>query len=142
MPIATEKKIAANRRNALRSTGPRTRKGKAVSRLNALRHGLRSSGSILPPEKWRELLQYRDRFLQACQPQTVEERRRIAEVACAEWKLLYWQEIRLELRRITADAPCVSHQRRLARLDRAIRLAHQQLDQLGRANPPASPPAA
>ncbi len=33
-------KIRANRRNAQRSTGPRTRDGKAIVARNALRHGL------------------------------------------------------------------------------------------------------
>lgn len=37
--MATEKQIAANKRNAARSTGPRTISGKARSRTNALRHG-------------------------------------------------------------------------------------------------------
>lgn len=38
--MTSAKKIAANRRNALRSTGPRTGAGKARSRGNALKHGL------------------------------------------------------------------------------------------------------
>lgn len=40
--MASPAQIAANRRNALRSTGPRTSTGKARSRGNALKHGLRA----------------------------------------------------------------------------------------------------
>ena len=39
-PMTSEAKIAANRRNAQRSTGPRTAPAKARVRRNALRHGL------------------------------------------------------------------------------------------------------
>lgn len=38
--MASERQIAANRRNALKSTGPRSRAGKAKVAANALRHGL------------------------------------------------------------------------------------------------------
>jgi hypothetical protein len=39
--MATEKQIAANRKNAKRSTGPRTDAGKTKSAMNSTRHGLR-----------------------------------------------------------------------------------------------------
>jgi hypothetical protein len=38
--MASEKQIAANRANAMRSTGPKTRAGKLASSRNAYRHGL------------------------------------------------------------------------------------------------------
>jgi hypothetical protein len=38
--MATEKQIAANRRNALLSSGPKTQAGKRVSSGNSFRHGL------------------------------------------------------------------------------------------------------
>ena len=37
---SSERKIAANRNNAKKSTGPRSKEGREVSRRNALRHGL------------------------------------------------------------------------------------------------------
>jgi hypothetical protein len=44
--MASEKQIAANRKNATKSTGPRTQKGKARSKMNALRHGLAASNLL------------------------------------------------------------------------------------------------
>jgi hypothetical protein len=38
--MASEKQISANRRNATKSTGPKTNNGKLQSRRNAMRHGL------------------------------------------------------------------------------------------------------
>ncbi len=43
-------RLAANRANASRSTGPRTEEGKAASRGNALKHGLTGSGVVIPAE--------------------------------------------------------------------------------------------
>jgi hypothetical protein len=37
--LMTPARLEANRRNALKSTGPRTPRGKAQSRMNSLRHG-------------------------------------------------------------------------------------------------------
>ena len=48
--MTSEKKAEANRRNALKSTGPKTPEGKAAIRLNALKHGLLSREMLLSGE--------------------------------------------------------------------------------------------
>ena len=48
--MTSEKKAEANRRNALKSTGPKTPEGNAIVRLNALKHGLLSREVLLPGE--------------------------------------------------------------------------------------------
>ncbi len=45
--MATDKQIAANRRNALKSTGPRTAEGKQRSARNATTHGLWASATVV-----------------------------------------------------------------------------------------------
>ncbi len=44
--MASSQQIAANRRNAKKSTGPRTEKGKERSSQNSYKHGL---SSAMPP---------------------------------------------------------------------------------------------
>ena len=48
--MTSERQKAANRTNALHSTGPKTREGKAAVRLNAIRHGLLARDAVLPGE--------------------------------------------------------------------------------------------
>ena len=66
--MATEKQIAANRRNASKSTGPRTQEGKAAVSMNAVKHGLLARGSLLPDEDAVEHSALTDRVTQALQP--------------------------------------------------------------------------
>ena len=48
--MVSERRVEANRRNAQRSTGPRTLAGKTRSSINALRHGITGQVSIMNEE--------------------------------------------------------------------------------------------
>jgi hypothetical protein len=50
MPLTPEQRAEINRQNAQKSTGPKSDAGKAASRGNALKHGLRAEVLTLPEE--------------------------------------------------------------------------------------------
>ena len=54
--MVTGKQLAANRRNALKSTGPRSAAGKDVASKNALKHGLLSSQPVMDDESQNAVL--------------------------------------------------------------------------------------
>jgi len=81
-PLAlTPRRLAANRRNASRSTGPRTPKGKARVARNAIKHGF-----FVGAERWTERQHgdFADTFAGLCEdfnPQCAEEEISVATIA-------------------------------------------------------------
>ena len=84
----TEKRLTANRRNALKSTGPRTPEGKAKASMNALKHGLRASSLAVPfledPEDWET---HRRLVIQDLTPSGYLETVLSERVAAILWRL-------------------------------------------------------
>jgi|SRR5271157_4272264 len=72
--MATDKQIHANRRNAQKSTGPRTARGKAASRWNALKSGIDAQLEILPGEDPQAHATLVQSFRDAHQPADPAER--------------------------------------------------------------------
>ncbi|MCP6280365.1 hypothetical protein NL459_27440, partial [Klebsiella pneumoniae] len=60
-------RIAANRRNAQKSTGPKTPEGKERSRANALKHGLCSA--VVVPESLEAIQERAVAYFNALRPQ-------------------------------------------------------------------------
>ena len=85
--MATIKQIEANRRNALKSTGPSTPEAKAAVRLNALRHGLRARTVVLPAENPEEFHQLCNDLETEWQPQSRTEHFYVEQMAISQWKL-------------------------------------------------------
>src|SRR5437899_735942 len=114
--MATLKQIEANRRNALKSTGPSTPEGKAAVRLNALRHGLRAHTVVLPSENPEQFQQLCDDLEAEWQPQTRTEQLYVEQMAVSQWKLRRMEigEISLLVQKFGAKKPDPAAGRSLA----------------------------
>ena len=85
--MATLKQFEANRRNAQKSTGPKTPEGKAAVSMNALRHGLRARTVVLPGENREEFTQLCDDLEIEWHPQSRTEQFYVEQMAVSQWKL-------------------------------------------------------
>ena len=85
--MATIHQIDANRRNALKSTGPKTPRGKAAVRMNSLRHGLRARTVVLPGESREEFNLLCDDLEREWQPLSRTAQFYLEQMAVSQWKL-------------------------------------------------------
>jgi hypothetical protein len=81
------KQFAANRQNAVKSTGPRTREGKARSSRNALRHGLTAETVVEALEDARDYRAFEAGILSEYSPQGAVERELVLRLASLLWRL-------------------------------------------------------
>ena len=92
--MSTVKQIEANRRNAQKSTGPRTDEGKAAVALNALQHGLYSASLLLPEEDQSRFDALCQEHADFYQPQNLEETDLVQEIVCGKWELIRFNLIK------------------------------------------------
>src|SRR5829696_3739976 len=87
----SEERLAANRANAQKSTGPKTREGRAASRMNALKHGLLSQEVLIcSPHRYEseaELFALHDRFWNELQPMGPLELMLCDQIVTTHWRL-------------------------------------------------------
>lgn len=88
----TLKELESNRRNAKKSTGPRTEAGKRRSSLNALKHGYDRGPNtmedtmVLLGEDPEEFYAFRDGLIASRQPADAVERMLVEDIAMLAWK--------------------------------------------------------
>src|SRR5215210_3365007 len=85
--MSSARKAAANRQNALKSTGPKTPDGKAAVRLNALRHGLLSEEILLPGEDEEALRELTEGLRAELQPVGELEGLLVDRITSLLWRL-------------------------------------------------------
>jgi hypothetical protein len=95
--MASLRQIEANRRNSLRSTGPRTPEGKSVSRFNALKSGINAKAQVIPGEDPADLQAMADGYTREWAPQTHLERFLVDSLVRADWLLRRLSRVEAEI---------------------------------------------
>jgi hypothetical protein len=85
--MSTINQIEANRQNAKKSTGPRSKAGKAKVSLNALKHGLLAKTARLPDEDEETFRIFADDLLTDLQPVGAVESLLAEEIINLAWRL-------------------------------------------------------
>ncbi|HEX4411006.1 MAG TPA: hypothetical protein VH206_19725 [Xanthobacteraceae bacterium] len=85
--MTTLKQLQANRRNARKSTGPKTEPGKRRSRCNAIRHGLAAETVIGSLEDAEDYQAFESAIIADYAPQSAVERELILRLASLLWRL-------------------------------------------------------
>lgn len=87
---ASKKQVAANRRNAKKSTGPKTTRGKNVVKFNAVKHGLTAESTIITTdgfdESAEELSALQSELYDEFQPVGVMEELLVKKIAIGFWR--------------------------------------------------------
>jgi hypothetical protein len=91
--MATDAQIRANRKNANRSTGPRTQAGKDRSSQNAVTHGLLAQDVILDNENEHLFVERRDAILADLNPVGELEQVLVERIVVCEWRLRRLRQI-------------------------------------------------
>ncbi|HYL33170.1 MAG TPA: hypothetical protein VEU53_08490 [Stellaceae bacterium] len=85
--MASKAQLAANRRNAARSTGPKTNAGKAVAARNALRHGLTAEQVVLFDETAASFAAFHAELRAAYEPADAVEEELVERIVMCAWRL-------------------------------------------------------
>ena len=85
--MATELQILANRRNAQKSTGPRTSEGKTAISQNAVKHGLLARNNVIDSESQADFDLYRNQILAELDPVSPMESMLAERVVALSWRL-------------------------------------------------------
>src|SRR5579883_3039148 len=85
--MVSDRRIEANRKNAQRSTGPRSDSGRARSSMNALRHGITGQVSIMTTEDRAAHDKFIQQIIDRLQPEDALELQFASLIAEDFWRL-------------------------------------------------------
>ena len=91
--MTSDRQVAANRKNAERSTGPRSAAGKARSSRNPMKHGLSARNVVIQGEDPAEFEALRDALYAHYHPKDPVAKNLVEQLAASMWRLRRVPEI-------------------------------------------------
>lgn len=134
--MATQKQIAANRRNAQKSTGPKTEQGKEIVSRNAVTHGLQANKSAVLPGEEEAFEHFEAAMIADLGPDSFFEHLEVNKLIQAAWRSLRLNHIEAG---VLTDAILKEQEKRRAAPpaqgpdDPALEEQHHGAIQIGRA---------
>ena len=95
--MASAAQVLANRRNAQKSTGPRTEEGKAVAAQNAVKHGLLARDDVIKTEDQGDFDRMREKVLGELAPAGPVETPLAERIVSLMWRLKRAQRLQNEV---------------------------------------------
>jgi hypothetical protein len=95
--MTTEAQVCANRRNAAKSTGPKTTVGKAIVAANAIKHGLRACRDVVLEEDQGDFDLHRAEFLADLEPVGQLEATLADRIVSLTWRLQRAERVQNEV---------------------------------------------
>ena len=102
------RQIESNRRNAQKSTGPKTQDGKRRASQNAVRHGLTAETVVEPLEDPADYREFELAVTSAYDAETAVERELVLRLASLLWRLRRATSVETGLLQIQSDAIAAS----------------------------------
>jgi hypothetical protein len=117
------KQIEANRRNAQKSTGPRSETGKQRASLNALRHGLTAETVVVSLEDPEDYKLFEEAIAAEYDAESAVERELVLRLANLLWRLRRATSIETTLFELAGEMPLTSEETAQAKPTYTVGLA-------------------
>ena len=101
--MTSQKQIAANRRNAQKSTGPRSPEGKSIVAQNATTHGFTANTPIIPGEDPTAYGVFKSQLIKELNPQGPTEIMLVERIIDLSWRLKRSGRLHIDAYRVFSE---------------------------------------
>lgn len=123
----SDRRLAANRANAQKSTGPKTPEGKERSSRNSLKHGITSRRIILTPEEQIDYDRLHDAYFARLKPVDGMEADLVEQIVHVRWHMGRIRDIEDTAFALTIEDPTLTAAFQYAHGPALLTLAHKRL---------------